>query len=177
MLLPSIFTLLPWGLLCSHLWIMRYCRACILCLFQNRKFTLLEAGSQGLLRSPHFYTIDFQVSDYENNECLCQEPEKQSVGKAKEKMKIAQEDTYWRGKWSFGYFNIKSFAFNSIGRAPMVPQIPLCRVELESHPAPFKDLVVEEGPQGCCFLELGPPPWGLLEWGPSLINIWGLWWR
>lgn len=44
------------------------------------------------------------------------EPEK-NVEKAKEKMKITHQETFLRGRGSFGYFNINSFAFNSIGKA------------------------------------------------------------
>ena len=53
------------------------------------------------------------------NVCV-REPEK-NVEKAKEKMKITHQETFLRGKGSFGYFNINSFAFNSIGKAFTVP--------------------------------------------------------
>lgn len=49
------------------------------------------------------------------------EPEKKNVEKAKEKMKITHQETFLRVRGSFGYFNINSFAFNSIGKAFTVP--------------------------------------------------------
>ena len=43
-------------------------------------------------------------------------------------MKITPQETFLRGKGSFGYFNINSFAFNSVGKTFTVPGRSLSRV-------------------------------------------------
>lgn len=47
-----------------------------------------------------------------------------------EKMKITCKETVWRGKGSLCYFNINSFAFNSIGKAFTVSCRPQCRASV-----------------------------------------------
>lgn len=65
-------------------------------------------------------------------------------------MKITCKETFRRGKGSLCYFNINSFAFNSIGKASPVPCRPECRalrggvgVRTGVAPALFKDLVIK----------------------------------